>query len=112
VAFDPAADRWRELATPPRDLTRLRLDGGTGPIAAGDQAVARGAAYDTGTDVWYPLAPLPLDPDQVVLDAFVGWTSDSLVVFGGGQYSCPVDATCDVEPESVDWDQRGWVYRP
>lgn len=112
VAFDPAADLWRELAAPPSDLTRLRLDGGTGPIPAGDQAVARGAAYDTGTDVWYPLAPLPLDPDQVLLDAFVGWTGDSLLVFGGGQYSCPLDATCDVEPESVDWDQRGWVYRP
>lgn len=112
VAFDPAADRWRVLAEPPRDLARLRLDGGTGPIAAGEQAVARGGAYDTRSDVWYSLAPLPIDREQVLLDAFVGWTGDSLVVFGGGRYSCPLDATCEVELTSVDWDQRGWVYRP
>lgn len=112
VAFDPVGDRWRVLAEPPSDLARLRLDGGTGPIAAGDQAVARGGAYDTHSDVWYSLGPLPLDREQVLLDAFVGWTGDSLVVFGGGQYSCPPDATCEVDLASVDWDQRGWVYRP
>lgn len=112
VAFDPAADRWRVLAEPPRDLVRLRLDGGTGPIAAGDQAVSRGGAYDTRSDVWYSLAPLPLDREQVLLDAFMGWTGDTLVVFGGGQYSCPLDATCEVDLTSVDWDQRGWVYQP
>jgi hypothetical protein len=112
VAFDPTADRWRLLAPLPTDLPRLRLDGGTGPIAAGDQVVSRGAAYDTRTDVWYPLASLPLDPEQVLLAAFVGWTGDSLVIFGGGQYTCPLNATCAVDPESVDWTQRGWVLRP
>jgi hypothetical protein len=112
VAFDPTADRWHLLAPPPNDLPRLRLDGGTGPIAAGDQIVSRGAAYDARTDVWYPLASLPLDPEQVLLGAFVGWTGDSLVVFGGGQYTCPLNATCDVDPESVDWAQRGWVLGP
>ena len=112
VAFDPAADRWRLLATPPGDLPRLRLDGGSGPIAAGDQVVARGAVYDSRTDAWDPLAPLPLDGEQVLLDAFVGWTGDSLVVFGGGRYSCPLNAICDVDPGSLDWDQRGWEYRP
>jgi hypothetical protein len=112
VALDPSDDSWRPLAAA-GDLATLRLDGGgTVPLSAGDQIMTTQGVYDTGGDGWYELPPLSLGPEQVLLDPFVGWTGERLVVFGGGTYECPPNSACDIDPGSVDWNQRGWVYEP
>jgi hypothetical protein len=112
LAYDPAADGWRRLRRRPTGIPALRLDGGTAVVAAGDNVVAQGVGYEPARDRWYPLPALPVPPEQVLLDAYVGWTGDALVVFGGGRYSCPVDSTCEIDAEHVDWRPGGWILDP
>jgi hypothetical protein len=109
LAYDPAADRWRRLRRRPAGIPALRLDGDTAVIAAGDNVVAQGVGYEPATDRWYPLPVLPAPPEQVLLDAYVAWTGDAVVVFGGGRYSCAVDSTCEIDPAHVDWSPGGWI---
>ncbi len=110
IAYDPAADSWRRLSDPPADLPRARVEGLSGWTWTGDVAIDVGRLYDPASDAWQALPMPPLPEEEVRVRPYVGWTGSALVLFGGGRYSCPVNATCDTDPTSYDWSQTGWIY--
>jgi hypothetical protein len=86
LAYDPATNRWRSLASMPDGRTsplaawtgkRLPVWGG---LTAQGATAARGLAYDPAGDRWsvLPAAPLPAR-----LDSTATWTGRSLLVWGG-----------------------------
>ncbi|MGH9215187.1 MAG: hypothetical protein ACRDZS_02950 [Acidimicrobiales bacterium] len=112
VAYEVARDRWRSLTAPPPALFWARLDGVDAMRRAGDRILLVEGMYDPAADAWPALPRLPVPEQEVRIGAFVDWTGDAVVVFGGGSYECPVDATCEVDPAQIDWTQEGWTYRP
>jgi hypothetical protein len=112
VAYEPSTDRWRALAPAPSGRDWARLDGAGVFRRAGDRILLEEGIYDPATDAWHALPSLPVPGTEVRLRPFVDWTGDAVVVFGGGSYECPVDATCDIDESQIDWTQEGWTYRP
>ena len=112
TVYEPAADSWRRLSDPPADLPLARVEEVSGWTWTGDAAVDVGRLYDPAGDTWEAL-PLPPVPEQEVrFRPYVGWTGSALVLFGGGRYSCPVNAACEPDLKSIDWSQAGWLYSP
>jgi hypothetical protein len=108
AAYDPGADRWREL--PPAPLEPLES---TGSAWTGSELLVWGsrpsgesrgrvelAAYDPVADTWRELASPPLSGPRFFLSA--QWTGDRLVLFGGQEdvsYSEePCGRICNVDP--------------
>lgn len=86
VAYDPAADRWRTLPTPPSGTGT----GGHTALWSGDEllvwgAAGRqgrpGAAYDPLTDRWRDLPPAP--EGAVRTGHAAVWTGSEMLVWGG-----------------------------
>lgn len=92
IAYDPTADRWRELPDAPIEPRllhsavwtgqRMVVWGGTSDLGRVGHELADGAAYDPATDTWTALPSAPLEPRAnhlaVVLDG-------RLVILGGNQ---------------------------
>jgi hypothetical protein len=112
AAYEVASDRWRSLTPPRPDRSWARLDGVDAMRRAGDRILLVEGMYDPAADAWHALPRLPVPEQEVRIGAFVDWTGDAVVVFGGGSYTCPVDAICEIEPTQADWTQEGWIYRP
>lgn len=104
--FDPsrvAGDPWREGTPNPFDRARWDYE----PVWSGRELFVPGAAYDPTDDTWREVAPPPRDTGQQrTLQS--AWTGNALLLFGGEQYECPDNATCDratVGPDRLD----GWL---
>ncbi len=106
LAFDPAADRWRELATPPS----ATLAGG---IVVGEKVLfwqdddSRGGGdwlLDPTTDSWTELAEPPLPPSFARSYA---WTGERLVLAG-----LPIDGGPTFRLASFDLATQEWTELP
>jgi hypothetical protein len=85
VAYDPAEETWRMVASPPLDhrfgrvavwtSSRVILWGGGDP---NDPSAREGAAYDPSTDSWARIADAPYGLNL----ASAAWTGREMVVFG------------------------------
>ena len=108
AVYDPAADAWRLIASPP---TGVLGDVGSAAAWTGDEAVfwagnspdgpAAGAAYDPEADTWRELADGPLGPREGYSAV---WTGTELLIIGGAggdQLARPVAAA--VDPVENSW---------
>jgi len=86
-AYDPTADRWRELAAPPRELDSILLYWtGTELLALGRASVASvndAAAYSLETDSWKLLPPI--DDGRKALFPTRGFTIGNKTLFLMGE---------------------------
>lgn len=76
------------------------------PVGTDTTLFVPGAAYDLASDTWRVVAPPPRGKNrQRTLKA--RWTGDSLLLFGGEEYTCTDDAACDrnIGPDTLD----GWL---
>jgi hypothetical protein len=112
VALEVASDGWRSLTPPPSRLSWGRLDGVDDMRPAGDDILTAEGMYDPKADAWQALPRLPVPERDVRIGAILDWTGDAVVLYGGGTYECPVDASCDIDETQIDWTQEGWTYRP
>ncbi len=79
---------------------------GHDPVWSGTELHVPGAAYDPVTDTWRAVPPPPRGEDrQRKLEA--AWTDDALLLFGGEEYTCPDDTSCDRAPGPDTLD--GWI---
>lgn len=95
LAYDPATNRWRDIASSPlsvREQTAWTWTGhelvvwGGITFTSGRATVADGAAYDPATDRWRLLAPAPLSSRFM---ATMAWTGRLAIVIGGNGPSGP-----------------------
>jgi hypothetical protein len=98
AAYDPAANRWRQLAEPPHTPNYCRRSAvwtGTEMLVWG----CRQLAFDPATDHWRLLPPAP----SGVAGGLVVWTGRELISWGGG---CCGDASSQgaaFNPDSDSW---------
>lgn len=86
LAYDPAADRWRQLPAAPLNDVTSTTTAWTGeellvlatPRSGGAPV---GAAYDPEQVSWRTIAPFPLDGDR--FHPMIIWTDGELVVWAG-----------------------------
>lgn len=113
VAYRPATNAWRHLATSP-----LSARGGHSGVWTGkeilywggrngsDQTLADGAAYDPASDTWRRLPAAPI-PGHFGHEAI--WTGREMVVWGGTTQCCPIDSTLhDTEATAYDPAAGRW----
>jgi N-acetylneuraminic acid mutarotase len=78
LAFDPAANRWRRLASPPISAAAASA------VWTGRRVLlwanSRGFAYDPATNTWSALPQWPLRARD---GSDIAWTGGSLIVWGG-----------------------------
>lgn len=106
LAYDPAydvfRDPWQALAANPIPPAQWDYE----PVWTGGEVLVPGAAYHRATNRWREVPPPPRGADrQRTLRS--SWTGDSLLLFGGEEYSCPDYATCDRNPGPDTLD--GWL---
>lgn len=105
--FDPAVDgerAWQEVTPNPFPPARWSYD----PVWSGTELFVPGAAYDPATDSWREVPAPPRGRDRQ-RSLHSHWTGDGLLLFGGEEYTCPDEATCDRAriPDTLD----GWLLR-
>ena len=115
LSYDPASDRWTQLASPPIDTLiqahpvwtgrELLVWGGN---FNGELAPATGLAYDPATNHWtrMPTAPLSTREDPTIV-----WTGQELIVWGG------LTANANGQPDTnegaaYDPDTNAWRPLP
>jgi hypothetical protein len=114
AAYDPAADRWRRIASLPQGRLYaqaawtgsavLVVGGATQPDRLAEPTPAlRGLAYDPATDTWRALAPMPA---ARVFGAWV-WTGRRLLAWGGRESyeGRVVPGGLAYDPASGTWSQ-------
>jgi hypothetical protein len=81
AAYDPATDRWRRLAAPPRPLRpgAAAVWDGRELLVLGGMGVRRGLAYNPATDRWRRLPPM----EQGRIDAVAVRAGGRVLVWGG-----------------------------
>jgi hypothetical protein len=104
-ALDPrfeGDDAWRALAPNPFRPARWGYD----PVWNGRELFVPGAAYDLSADRWREVPAPPRGENRQREGMQACWTGDSLLLFGGEEYSCGDNATCDRSPGPDTLD--GW----
>lgn len=92
IAYDPAADAWRELPEPPVERRQQAGSVWTGSEwivwggTAGDRELADGAAFDPATNTWRTIAASPLSARRVR----AVWTGSEMIVDAGSRGGAPI----------------------
>jgi len=115
AAYDPAADRWRELTPFPLAPRREAAAAWTGRELVVWGGVGRegvlgdGAAYDPAADSWRELAPSPLSPRG---GAGAVWTGAEVLVLGGGDLAAGLADGAAYDPAADTWRPVPAAPRP
>jgi N-acetylneuraminic acid mutarotase len=94
AAYDPKADRWRKLPTPPFDRKPPVFGADYASAWTGHELIVWGgtepkaAAYDPVKDRWRELDAGPL---EARVDVASAWTGKELVIFGGQTHASILD---------------------
>jgi hypothetical protein len=105
--FDPQASGdagWRSASANPHPHARWNYD----PVWTGRELFVPGAAYDPDADSWRAVPAPPRGENRQREQMHGFWTGDALLLFGGEEYDCPDNATCDrsIGPDTLD----GWIH--
>ncbi len=111
AAYDPIAQTWRVIASPPTDEASAAVGVWTGDelIVWGggrgsDAPDSAGAAYDPSSDSWRPIADAPIG-----LNAASGvWDGNEMIVFGSLLNGNNVAATDHAVGEAYDPATDSW----
>jgi hypothetical protein len=81
MAYDPATDRWRDLADPPGPFDGAKELLGPA-VWSGSEVIIPGAglAYDVDSDSWRQIAASPLSKRD---HSLIGFAGERLVIWGG-----------------------------
>ena len=103
--FDPRADgpsAWSQRAENPFSPARWDYE----PVWTGTELFVPGAAYDPAADTWREVDPPPRGADRQ--RTLVSRNANgALLLFGGEEYTCPDEASCDRNPGPDTLD--GWL---
>jgi len=118
AAYDPAGDRWRQIANSPLAPrsqafiawtgSRVLIWGGQqkGSVTGAGDEFSDGALYDPAKDTWKPMAAWPLAERY---GARAVWTGKRLVVWGGASAAAGKDPPPLADGAAYDPSDNKWT---
>ena len=103
--LDLSTASWERATSNPGRRARWSFE----PVWSGQELFTPGAAYDPDLNRWRTVEPPPRRKNRQ--RHLTSTWADGLLLFGGEEYTCPDDVTCDrdrTDPDSLD----GWLLAP